>query len=125
MKGEREHIVPLATRAIEIFKLARELAPPKSDLVFPSNRSKEGSLSDMALTMVLRRSKVEATAHGFRSTFRDWRSEETDFPGEVAEMALAHAIGSKVEAAYRRGKLLEKRRELMDAWAAFALGGRR
>jgi integrase len=123
MKAEREHIVPLAARAIEIIIRARELAPPKTDLVFPSNRSKEGGLSDMALTMVLRRLKVEATAHGFRSTFRDWCSEETDFPGEVAEMALAHAIGSKVEAAYRRGKLLEKRRELMDTWAAFALGG--
>lgn len=123
MKAEREHVVPLADRAIEIIARARELAPPKAELVFPSNRSKGGGLSDMALTMVLRRLKVEATAHGFRSTFRDWCSEETDFPGEVAEMALAHAIGSKVEAAYRRGKLLEKRRELMDAWAAFALGG--
>lgn len=122
MKAEREHVVPLTARAIEILTRARELAPPKSELVFPSNRSKAGGLSDMALTMVLRRLKVEATAHGFRSTFRGWCSEETDFPGEVAEMALAHAIGSKVEAAYRRGKLLEKRRELMDAWATFALG---
>ena len=67
---------------------------------------------------------MRATAHGFRSSFRDWVSEETDFSGEVAEMALAHSIGSKVEAAYRRGKLLEKRRELMEAWAAFALGSR-
>ncbi len=65
--------------------------------------------------MALRRLKTDATAHGFRSTFRDWVSEETEF-GQVVEMALAHAIGSKVEAAYRRGKLLEKRRELMNAW---------
>jgi integrase len=76
----------------------------------------------MALTMLLRRLKVEATAHGFRSTFRDWASEETDFPSEVAEMALAHAIESKVEAAYRRGKLLEKRRGLADLWASFTVG---
>lgn len=122
MKAEREHVVPLTGRAIEIVKRARQLVPPESDLVFASNRSKDGMLSDMALTMALRRLKVEATAHGFRSTFRDWCAEETDFPGEVAEMALAHTIGSKVEAAYRRGHLLEKRRELMDAWAKFALG---
>ena len=76
----------------------------------------------MTLTKVLRDMGVDAVPHGFRSTFRDWVSEETDFPGEVAEMALAHAIGSKVEAAYRRGKLLEKRRDLMNAWADFALG---
>lgn len=124
MKAAREHVVPLSSRAIEILFRARQLAP-KSELVFPSVRSKQGGLSDMALTMALRRLKVSATAHGFRSTFRDWCSEETDFPSEVAEMALAHAIGSKVEAAYRRGKLLEKRRELMDAWTSYAVSSRR
>lgn len=122
MKAEREHVVPLSQRAVEIVKSARALAP-KSDLLFHSNRSKGSQLSDMALTMVLRRLKVSCTVHGFRSTFRDWCAEETDFPGEVAEMALAHTIGSKVEAAYRRGKLLEKRRQLMEAWGTFALGG--
>lgn len=119
MKAESEHVVPLTARAIEIVKRARQSAPPESDLVFASNRSKDGMLSDMALTMALRRLKVEATAHGFRSTFRDWCSEETNFPSEVAEMALAHKIPNKVEAAYRRGKLLEKRRELMNAWAVY------
>jgi integrase len=119
MKAEREHVVPLSPRALEIFEVARKLAPT-SELVFPSRRTKGKPLSDMALTMVLRRLKVGATAHGFRSTFRDWCSEETDFPSEVAEMALAHSIENKVEAAYRRGALLEKRRKLMEAWAKFA-----
>ena len=63
--------------------------------------------------------KVDATVHGFRSSFRDWASEQTEFPGEVVEMALAHAIANKVEAAYRRGDLLDKRRELMQAWADY------
>jgi len=120
MKAEREHVVPLSPRAVEIIEAAHKLAHG-SPLMFPSVRSKGKPLSDMALTMVLRRLGTDATAHGFRSTFRDWCSEETDFPSEVAEMALAHTIENKVEAAYRRGKLLEKRRQLMDAWAAFAL----
>ncbi len=120
MKATREHVVPLSPRAIEIVKRAIEMTPDGT-LLFPTMRANDKQLSDMTLTMLLRRLKIEATAHGFRSTFRDWASEETDFPGEVAEMALAHAIGNKVEAAYRRGKLLEKRRELMNAWAAFAL----
>ena len=76
----------------------------------------------MALTMIFRRAEINATAHGFRSSFRDWCSEETSFPSEVAEMALAHAIKSEVEAAYRRGNLLEKRRALMAQWAIFVLG---
>jgi len=121
MKAERDHVVPLSARAIEIINEARKLAPD-SALLFPSRRTNGKPLSDMALTMALRRLKAEATAHGFHSTFRDWCSEETDFPSEVAEMALAHTIGSKVEAAYRRGNLLEKRRDLMNAWAAFTLG---
>lgn len=122
MKAGREHVVPLCERGVTIIRRARELALPNSKLVFGSNRSSDGALSDMAFLQVLRRLKVRATAHGFRSSFRDWVSEETDFSGEVAEMALAHSIGSKVEAAYRRGKLLEKRRELMEAWASYVLG---
>lgn len=122
MKAEREHVVPLTSRAIEIVTEARRLAP-NSNLIFPSRRTRGKPLSDMALTMILRRLKIDATAHGFRSTFRDWASEETNFPSEVAEMALAHAIDNKVEAAYRRGKLLEKRRLLMDAWSKFVLTG--
>lgn len=119
MKAEREHVVPLSPRAVEIIKRALLAAPP-SPLLFPSRHPKK-PLSDMTLTMVLRRMQVDATAHGFRSTFRDWCSEETNFPSEVSEMALAHTVSNKVEAAYRRGKLLEKRRALMDAWAQFAL----
>ena len=75
---------------------------------------------NMAFLMLLRRmGRGDLTAHGFRSSFRDWAAERTNFPSEVAEMALAHAVGSKVEAAYRRGDLFEKRRRLMDAWAEF------
>ena len=73
----------------------------------------------MALEMTLRRLRVDVTTHGFRSLFRDWAAEQTDFSSEVVEMALAHAIGSKVEAAYRRGDLFEKRRRLMEAWEEF------
>lgn len=76
--------------------------------------------SDMTLTAVLRRMEVAAVPHGFRSTFRHWRAEQTEYPNEVAEMALAHAVGNKVEAAYRRGDLLEMRRQLMKDWAEFA-----
>jgi integrase len=88
-----------------------------TNLVFPAPRGSK--LSDMALGAVLRRMKVKATAHGFRSTFRDWVGERTAYPGEMAEMALAHAIGSKVEAAYRRGDMFERRRKLMEDWATF------
>jgi integrase len=76
-------------------------------------------MSDMTLTKLLRELKVPVTVHGFRSSFRDWVSEETDVQGEVAEAALAHAVPNKTEAAYRRGNLLEKRRTLMNQWASF------
>ncbi|MNL39770.1 Prophage CP4-57 integrase [compost metagenome] len=76
--------------------------------------------SDMTLTAVLRRMEVDAVPHGFRSPFRDWCAEQTQYPNEVAEVALAHAVGNKVEAAYRRGDLLEKRLQLMKNWAAYA-----
>ena len=76
-------------------------------------------LSDMTLTAVLRRMQVDVTAHGFRSTFHDWVAESTAYPQEVAEMALSHAVGNKVEVAYRRGDLFDKRRGLMEAWAQF------
>jgi integrase len=79
-------------------------------------------MSDMTLTMLLRRLGVDATAHGFRSSFRDWAAEATNFPREVAEAALAHAVESRVEAAYRRSDLLEKRRMLMEAWAGYCGG---
>ncbi len=117
MKAERDHRVPLTARAIEILD---EMAGLRvSDFVFPG--SKRGRpLSNMSMEMVLRRlGHDDVTVHGFRSTFKDWASERTQFPNELSEMALAHAIGDKTEAAYRRGDLFEKRRTLMDAWASF------
>ena len=115
MKAGREHRVPLSDEALAIL----DAVPPGENdgLIFASPRG--GMLSDMSLTAVLRRMKVDAVPHGFRSTFRDWCAERTNYPHEVAEMALAHAIGDKVEAAYRRGDLLEKRRRLMRDWAIY------
>lgn len=120
MKGGKEHVVPLSPRAIEIVKTACTRFS-QAELLFPSPNNPKKPLSDMALTELLRRLKIEATAHGFRSSFRDWASEETAYSREVAEMALAHTIESKVEAAYRRGILLEKRRLLMAEWAIFVV----
>jgi integrase len=115
MKAGREHRVPLSPAAV---KLLRSLTGgAKADLIFPAPRG--GKLSDMSLTAVLRRMKVPAVPHGFRSTFRDWASERANYPNEVCEMALAHVIGNKVEAAYRRGDLFEKRRDMMNDWAVF------
>jgi integrase len=119
MKSGREHRVPLSDVAVQLLRAMPGGKP--NDLVFPGMR---GPLSDMSLTAVLRRMKVDATAHGFRSTFRNWVSEHTDYPSEVAEMALSHAVGNKVEAAYRRGDLFEKRMQLMNDWAAFLRGGK-
>lgn len=119
MKGGREHRVPLSDAAIVVLDKAAalpRLVPTK--FVFPALRG--GVLSDMTLTAVLRRLEVDAVPHGFRSTFRDWAAERTNFPNEVAEMALAHTIGDKVEAAYRRGDLFDKRRKMMSDWASFA-----
>ena len=87
------------------------------DYVFPGGKARR-PLSNMALLVTLRRMKrTDITVHGFRSTFRDWAAEQTNFSREVAEMALAHTVGNKVEAAYRRGDLFDKRVELMEAWA--------
>lgn len=115
MKAGKEHRVPLSPEALALLKAQPKLAG--SELVFPSPRG--GELSDMALTAVLRRMEIPAVPHGFRSTFRDWAAERTNFSREVAEMALAHAIGNKVEAAYRRGDLYEKRALMMAEWARF------
>jgi integrase len=116
MKGAREHRVPLSDRAIDIVRAA--LATHSSDFVFPGIRPGK-HLSSMAFEMVLRRMRINSTVHGFRSTFRDWAGERTHFPRELAESALAHVVGDETERAYRRGDALEKRRELMDAWARF------
>ncbi len=121
MKAGREHRVPLSARCMAILERAKVLAAD-STYLFPG-RSGTKPLSNMVFLMALRRMKLTITAHGFRSTFRDWAAECTSTPREIAEMALAHTLASKVEAAYRRGDLLEKRRELMNQWAMFcALG---
>lgn len=117
MKAGREHRVPLAPQAIKLLNRTKEIST--SDFVFPGRRADE-PMSNMVFLMTLRRMKLDFTAHGFRSAFRDWAAERTNFPRDVCEMALAHTIKSKVEAAYRRGDLFEKRRELMQAWAIFA-----
>jgi integrase len=117
MKGGRDHRVPLADATLAIVE---KMATVRSgDFVFPGGRSNR-PLSNMAFLMLLRRmGRGELTAHGFRSSFRDWAAERTTFPAEVAEMALAHAVSDKVEAAYRRGDLFQKRRQVADAWAKF------
>jgi integrase len=117
MKAGREHRVPLSGRAMAILE---NLAEGRiGEFVFPGQRPDQ-PLSCMAMEMVLRRMKVEGvTVHGFRSTFRDWCGEVTSFPREIAEAALAHVAGDATERAYRRGDALEKRRTLMEAWAAF------
>jgi len=115
MKAGREHRVPLNAAAVELLQNLPRFE--SVDQVFVGKGDKP--LSDMTLTAVLRRMKSDVTAHGFRSTFRDWAAERTSTPHEVAEMALAHAVGDKTEAAYRRGDLFEKRRELMDLWQRF------
>jgi integrase len=91
--------------------------------VFESPR--HGPLSDMAITSVMRRMEVDAVPHGFRSTFRDWSAELTDYPNELCQAALAHTVADKVEAAYRRGDLFDKRRRMMGDWAKFLAGRRK
>lgn len=115
MKMGKEHRVPLSAQAMTLLEALPRFAD--TDLVFPSARGTP--LSDRTLLAVLRRMDFDVTAHGFRSTFRDWCGEFTNFPREVAEAALAHTTGNTVEQAYRRGDALEKRRKLMEAWAAF------
>lgn len=114
MKGGREHRVPLSARAVEILSEV----PREAEYVFLGGRAGR-PLSNMAMLRLLKRMKVAVTAHGFRSAFRDWAAEQTSYPREVCEMALAHTIENKVEAAYRRGDLFEKRRRLMADWARY------
>ena len=120
MKAAREHRVPLSERAMTILK--RMETARTGAYVFPGQRA-DRPLSVMAMEMVLRRMAIEdATVHGFRSSFRDWAGNETHFPRELAEHALAHVIGDKAEQAYRRSDALARRRELMDAWARHCEG---
>ena len=115
MKARKTHRVPLCNRSIELLRIAKAM-DENSPYLFSRNRK---PLSNMAMGMMLRRMKVDVTIHGFRSSFRDWVSEETLHSPEVAEMALAHAIRNKVEAAYRRSDLLERRRLLMKDWETY------
>jgi integrase len=116
MKGSREHRVPLSASATAVLKRMKRL---KGDYVFPG-RTADSPLSNMALLMTLgRMNRGDITSHGFRSTFRDWAAERTNFPSEVVEMALAHAVESKTEAAYRRTDLFDKRQRLMEVWAEY------
>ena len=117
MKGARAHRVPLSDRSLEIIAEA-EVISDGGPFLFPGGTPGK-PLSNMVFLMALRRMGIEATAHGFRSAFRDWSAEATHFPHQVCEMALAHTIKDKAEAAYRRGDMIDKRRELMAAWAAF------
>ena len=119
MKVGKEHRVPLGQRSLELLEIAKSL-DPDSDYLF----SRKGKpLSNMAMSMLLRRLGYSVTVHGFRSTFRDWVAEETSHSPEVAEKALAHSIANKVESAYRRGDLLEPRRRLMADWECYCLTG--
>ena len=119
IKAGKEHRVPLSKPAVAI--LQKLAVARSSDFVFPGGKPGR-PLSNMALLALLRRmERPDLTVHGFRSAFRDWAAERTNFPREVCEMALAHTIGDRVEAAYRRGDLFSKRRQLMEAWARYCL----
>ena len=115
-KAKREHRVPLSGRALEILDAARTL-DGANPLVFPSVRGKR--MNALVLSGLLKRLEIPAVPHGFRSTFRDWAAEETNHPREVVEAALAHIVQNKVEAAYARSDLFDRRRRLMDDWAAY------
>jgi integrase len=123
MKAGREHRVPLSSDALAVLDEVAKLRPNGdngSALVFPGMKAGR-ALSQMSMLMLLRRmGREDITAHGFRSTFRDWCAEATQYPSEMAELALAHTVGDKVEAAYRRGDMMERRREMMEAWAQFS-----
>lgn len=121
MKVGKEHVIPLTDAAIDALERARPYYAECSDLVFPG-RNVLRPMSDMTLLKILRYAKLPFTVHGFRSAFRDWAAENTSYPGEVAEAALAHTVSNKVEAAYRRTNYLDKRRELMREWSDFCLG---
>lgn len=118
MKAGNEHRAPLTEQALQVLRKVKDgIMPTDTDFVFPGQKTAK-PLSDMSLTAVLRRmGRADITVHGFRSSFRDWAAEATNYPRDMAEMALAHTVGDKVEAAYRRGDMLEKRRNMMDDWA--------
>ena len=114
VKAGKAHMVPLSDRALELLAAM----PRSGDFVFENGHAGK-PIGVMGMSVVLQRVGCDGTAHGFRSTFRDWAAEQTNHQNHVVEMALAHTIGDKVEAAYRRGELLAKRRELMEDWARY------
>jgi integrase len=117
MKAGKEHRVPLSDAALTVVEKMAEIR--QGDFMFPGIRAGR-PIGKLSFFLVVRRiGRSDLTAHGFRSTFRDWAAESTAFPTEVAEMALAHTVGAAVERAYRRGDLFAKRRQMMDAWAKF------
>ena len=116
-KANREHRVPLCGLALEILDEARTLVEETSPLVFPNRVGKQ--LEEKQLRRMRQTHKIAVAPHGFRSSFRDWAAEETDHPHEVIEAALAHVVQNRVEAAYRRTDLFERRRRLMGDWAAY------
>lgn len=120
MKTSREHRIPLAPRTIEILEEMVQLRSDGEDFVFPGQKP-DAPMSNMALNMLLRRLECDVTTHGFRSSFRDWCGEETAYPRELAEAALAHVVGDETERAYRRGETLERRRPMMEEWALYCL----
>lgn len=119
MKARKQHQVPLGKRSLELVEIAKSI-DPNSTYLFSNNGK---PLSNMTMLLLTRKYAPNKTVHGFRSSFRDWVAEETEHSPEVAEMALAHTISNRVEAAYRRGNLIERRRRLMNDWEAFCLTG--
>ena len=123
MKGNRPHLIPLSPAAVAVFRRALALRTGDAALVFPG-LVKGKPISDATMGKVVRVMGSTAKPHGFRSSFKDWCGEVAGFPNELSEAALAHAIGNKSEAAYRRGTLLDRRRVMMNAWADYCGGGR-
>jgi integrase len=117
MKAKQEHIVPLSKRCMTILEQAQSLSDG-SGLVFIGTRPGK-ALSDMTLSKLVKELGYDAHVHGFRTSFKTWAQEKTDFPDEVSEMALAHTISNKAKAAYARSNLLEKRADLMEFWAGY------
>ena len=123
MKAAKEHRVPLSPAAARILEKMAAVRSADIDIVFPGQKLGK-PMSNMALNMLLRRLGVDVTSHGFRSSFRDWAGEATNYPRELAEEALAHRIGDETERAYRRGSALERRRPMMEDWANYCTGSR-
>jgi len=123
MKMKETHRVPLTSHAMDLLERARSLSPD-SEFIFPNQITGEPLSYNTLLFVLQRRLGLTATVHGLRSSFKDWASETTSFPNEVSEIALSHKIPSKVESAYRRGDLLEKRRPLMAAWGDYVWGAK-